>query len=368
MDNVKPIRIAQVMGKWVGGGVEAVIMNYYRNMDRNKIQFDFIFDNDSDGIPYEEIEKLGGRVILCPPYQRLFKYIKELKIIFKEEKYTIVHSNINTMSVFPLYAAKHAKVPVRIAHNHSTSNKKEWKKNVLKALLKPFSKIYATDYFACSEHAGKWLFGNKALKTGKIVIINNGIEINNYIFNENIRKNKRQELGIEDDEIVIGHVGRFVKQKNHNFLIDVFNEIHKKNNKSKLVLIGQGPLENRIKQKVKDCRLNDSVLFLGQQNNVNDYYNIMDVFLFPSLYEGLGIATIEAQINGLGCLVSNNVPKDIIISSGVKFLDFNIGEWTTNIEEFTGRKFELNERRDIFDISKQVKKIEDYYWSKVLDI
>jgi glycosyltransferase EpsF len=148
----EPIVVAQIMGKWVGGGVEAVIMNYYRHIDRKKVQFDFICDEDSTNIPYEEIERLGGKVILCPPYQKSPKYLKFLKNLFREKKYRIVHSNINTLSVFPLYAAKKAGVPVRIAHSHSTSNPREWKKNIMKNALRPFSKKYATDYFACTEH------------------------------------------------------------------------------------------------------------------------------------------------------------------------------------------------------------------------
>ena len=148
-------------------GVESVIMNYYRNIDRNKIQFDFICDSDSTSIPYEEIEKLGGRVILVPPYQEIFKYRKKLKLIFKENNYKIVHSNINTMSVFPLAVAKKCGIPTRIAHSHSTSNKKEWKKNILKNILRLFSKKYANVYFACSEKAGRFQFGNKAFDERK---------------------------------------------------------------------------------------------------------------------------------------------------------------------------------------------------------
>ena len=180
--NNQPIVVAQIMGKWVGGGVEAVIMNYYRHIDRSKIQFDFICDEDSTNIPYEEIEKLGGHVILCPPYQKLFKYMKFLEKLFREKKYRIVHSNINTLSVFPLRAAKKAGVKVRIAHSHSTSNPKEWKKNLLKNTLRPFSKKYATDYFACGELAGRYLFGNKTFDSGKVKIVHNAIDVEKFKF------------------------------------------------------------------------------------------------------------------------------------------------------------------------------------------
>ena len=131
MKKNQPIRVAQIIGKWVGGGVESVVMNYYRNIDRSKVQFDFICDEDSTNIPYDEIEKLGGKVILIPPYQKIFKYHKELKNILKKGNYKIVHSHINTLSVFSLFASKKAGVPIRIAHSHSTTNKKEKKKNLL---------------------------------------------------------------------------------------------------------------------------------------------------------------------------------------------------------------------------------------------
>ena len=172
----EPIRIAQIIGKWLGGGVEAVVMNYYRHLDHSKVQFDFICDDDSTNIPYDEIEKLGGKVILIPPYQKVFKYQKELRRVLRNGKYEIVHSHINTLSVFPLYAAKKVGVPVRIAHSHSTTNKKEWKKNLLKQVLRPFSKKYATNYMCCSELAGRWLFGDKAYDEGKVYLLNNAIE------------------------------------------------------------------------------------------------------------------------------------------------------------------------------------------------
>lgn len=288
MENVdEKIIIAHIMGKWNGGGVESVVMNYYRNIDRNKIQFHFLCDEDSTDIPYEEIEKLGGKVIVIPPYQKLFKYQKELYRIFKENNYKIVHSHINALSVFPLRIAKKAKIPVRIAHSHSTSNKKEWKKNILKMILRPLSKLYANNYFACTEYAGKWLFGKKVVERKELNVINNAIDLKKFEFNENIRKALREKLGIKDDTLIIGHVGRFMKQKNHEFLIEVFNEVYKKNQNTLLILIGQGPLLSEIKQKAINLNIEDKIRFIGQVTDVEKYYNIMDIFLFPSIYEGL---------------------------------------------------------------------------------
>ena len=340
MKNKEPIRIAHIMGKMVGGGVEAVVMNYYRHIDKEKIQFDFLIDRDSTNIPYQEIKSLGGNVIIIPPYQKLPQYLKELTKIFKENDYKIVHSHINTLSIFPLYAAKKCNIPIRIAHSHSTSNKKEYKKNFLKNFLRPFSKKYATNYFACTEHAGRWLFGNKEYDNGNVYILNNAIDLDKFKYNEKIRIKKRKELNIENDTLVIGHIGRFVAQKNHTFLIDIFNELHKKKKNSILLLIGQGPLIDEIKQKVEMLGLSDSVKFLGQRDDVNELYNVMDLFLFPSLYEGLGMVLIEAQANGLSCIASTEVPRIVKISKDVSFLELrsSINIWRDEIIKMIGKK------------------------------
>ena len=332
----KPIIVAQIMGKWVGGGVESVIMNYYRHLDHSKVQFDFICDEDSTRIPYDEIKKLGGRVFLVPKYQNLPKYLKALEKLFKENQYRIIHSNINTLSVFPLYAAKKAGVPIRISHSHSTSNPKEWKRNLIKNILRPFSKRYATDYFACSELAGRYLFGNKAFDQGEVKIIHNAIDIDKFKFDEVARKKLRKELGIKDSTVVIGHVGRFVQQKNHTFLVDVFREYHKKNPDSKLLLVGSGPLEDEIKKKVERLGLGDSVLFLGQRDDINKLYSLMDIFCLPSLYEGLPVVGVESQAAGLSIIFSNGVSHEAIISKNAKIVpNQEMGAYIEKMDEIT---------------------------------
>ena len=367
MRDDEPVRVAQIMGKWVGGGVESVVMNYYRYIDRTKIQFDFICDDDSTNIPYEEIEKLGGKVILIPPYQKVFKYHNKLKKILKEGHYKIVHSHINTLSVFSLFAAKCAGVPVRIAHSHSTTNKKEKKKNLLKQVLRPFSKLFATDYMCCSELAGRWLFGDKEYDKGNVYLLNNAIDLDKFKYNETLRKKKRKELGIEDDTLVIGHIGRFVAQKNHDYLIDIFNEIHKKNNNSVLLLAGQGPLMEEIENKAKELNLDDSIKFLGQRNDANELYQAFDVFLLPSLYEGLPVVGVEAQAAGLLCYLSDDMTKETKVLDITKFMSLNNTpeEWADNILDDV-KKYK---RRDVskemtaknFNIKEEVKRLEKYY-------
>ena len=361
----KPIIVAQVMGKWVGGGVESVIMNYYRHLDHSKVQFDFICDEDSTRIPYDEIKKLGGRVFLVPKYQNFPKYLKALEKLFKENKYRIVHANINTLSVFPLYAAKKVGVPVRISHSHSTSNPKEWSRNLIKNILRPFSKRYATDYFACSEIAGRYLFGNKAFDQGEVKIIHNAIDVDKFKFDEAARKKLRQEFGIKDSTVVIGHVGRFVQQKNHTFLVDVFKEYHKKNPDSKLLLVGSGPLEDEIKKKVERLDLEDSVLFLGQRDDINKLYSVMDVFCLPSLYEGLPVVGIEAQATGLPTIFSNRISKEVIVSSYAKIV--SIQDTGFCIEKINKTTRSIKKQRsyatvfEYMDINNEVSTLEKIY-------
>ena len=367
MEKNEPIRVAQIMGKWVGGGVEAVVMNYYRHIDRDKIQFDFICDDDSTRIPTEEIEKLGGKVILISPYQKVFKYHKTLKKVLQEGQYKIVHSHINALSVFSLWAAKSAGVPVRIAHSHSTSNKKEWKKTLLKNILRPFSKVFATDYFCCSELAGRWLFGNKTYDQGKVYLLNNAIDVDKFKYDEKIRKEKRKELNIKDNQLVIGHIGRFVQQKNHEFLIDIFNEIYKQEKNAILLLIGEGPLKEEIQNKVNELGLDKNVKFLGQRSDANELYQAMDVFVLPSLYEGLPVVGVEAQAAGLPCFFSSDMTKETKVLDATQFIDLteNYKKWASRIL----KQLIKYKRKDTsskiatynFDIIKEAEKLSNYY-------
>ena len=362
-----PIRITQIIGKWLGGGVESVVMNYYRHIDRSKIQFDFICDEDSTNIPYDEINSLGGKVILIPPYQKVIKYHNELKKVLKDGNYKIVHSHINTLSVFSLWAAKSAGVPVRIAHSHSTTNKKEKKKNLMKQVLKHFSKVFATDYMCCSELAGRWLFGDKEYDRGNVYLLNNAIDLDKFKYDENIRKEKRKELNISDDTLVIGHVGRFVEQKNHRFLIDIFNEVHKERKNSILLLAGQGPLVEEIHEKVNELGLNESVRFLGQRKDIDKLYQAMDLFLFPSLYEGLGMVAVEAQVSGLPCVVSTEIPEIAKVTEKITFvnLENKIETWTEIIFKYIKNINRKNnnfiDRIKKYDIIKEATKLEKKY-------
>lgn len=362
MENGK-IKVAQIIGAAFDGGVESCIMNYYTHIDRDKVQFDFFVENTSKLIDKEKIEELGGNVVLIPSYKSLFKYIKTLKKLFKEGNYDIVHSNMNALSVFTLYAAKKAGVKVRIAHSHSTSNKKEWKRNIIKNLLRPFSKKYATHYFACSELAGRWLFGDKTYDAGKVTLINNAIDLDKFAFDEKARTEKRAELGLED-KFVVGNIGRLVTQKNQTFLLDIFYEYQKKNPNSALLILGTGPLLNELTEKTHKLNLQDKVIFAGVHKDPEKYYSAMDCFVFPSLYEGLGMTLVEAQVSGLPCIASEEVPLAAKVTKNVEFLSLKTSaeDWADKIGSVTVRE----EKKETFiarnyDLSTEAEKLTNKY-------
>lgn len=370
--NNKPILVAQVIGMAINGGTESLWMNYYRHIDRNLVQFDFLVESESKIINKEEIEALGGHVIIIPSYKNPFKYMKELTRIFKEKNYDIVHSNMSTLSVFTLRAAKKAGIKVRIAHSHSTSNKKEWKKNLLKNLLRPFSKIYATHYFACSELAGRYLFGNKTFNNGLVTIINNAIDIERFKFNEYYRSEIRKELGVLDDEIIVGNIGRMQQQKNQTFLIDIFKEYYKINKKSKLLIIGDGPLKDELEKKTCDLGIPNNVIFAGIMANPEKYYSAMDCFVLPSLYEGLPVVGVEAQINGVPLILSDTITRELKLSMNVKYLSINSKPliWSNIISEFSGNYVDrenayLAFKNTKYDISATAEKIATTYFELI---
>lgn len=331
MSQRKPIRVAHIMGKMNGGGVESVVMNYYRHIDRSCVQFDFIVDSDSTLVPYEEISYLGGRVFEIPPYWHQISYQRELKRLFSHNEWAIVHSHINALSVFPLYAAERAGIPIRIAHSHSTSGKGEHAKNIIKNVLRTQSNRYSTHRFACSKYAGEWLFG----KDTPFSICRNAVDLSLFSFDPLERDRKRLELSIDSNTKVIGHIGRFAEQKNHKFLLQVFKCYLDIVPDAKLLLVGTGPLMEHVKADSVKLGISNNVIFLGQRNDVADLYQVFDVVCLPSLYEGLPVVGVECQISCTPILVSDAVTHEARFTSLMQFmsLDDSPKAWAERIAQ-----------------------------------
>lgn len=355
------IRVLHIVTYMDRGGLETMLMNYYRHIDRDKVQFDFLVHRDFEADYDKEILSLGGRIYRTSrliPWSS--KYKNNLRSFFKNHpEYKIVHVHQNCLSSVALQCTKECGVPVRIAHSHISYEKDI--KYPIKLYYKAKIPKFATDMFACSELAGRWMFGNN-----KFTVLPNAIDINEYVYLKDVSDKVRRDLNI-NDEIVIGHVGRFHPQKNHSFLIDIFSEIVKQNSNVKLLLVGDGDGKKEIEAKVKRLGIQDKVIFTGVRDDVNRLLQAMDVFLFPSLYEGLGIVAIEAQASGLPCVISNSVPKDCDITSGlVKFISLSDlpADWASVVLK-QSKIIRTNRSDEIisagYDIFSTAKNLENFY-------
>lgn len=302
------MRVAVIMGKMHAGGKKNLVMEYYRHIDRNEVQFDFLCDADSNSVPKEEIESLGGRVYIIPPYQHIFANMKAIKKIFLENNYTILHGYNSTMNIFAMLVGKKCGIPVRINESISMGHKSD-KKNVLKNILKPFSCYFATHYMSNGETCGRWQFGDEFFDAGKVSVFKTVIDTEKSKFEPRVRDECRKKYKL-DSNIVIGHIGRLTVQKNTLFIIDIFNEIVKQEPNAKLLLIGHGELENEMLRAIKKYDIEEHVLFLGKREDIYQFYNAMDCFLLPSLYEGLPVVGVEAECCGLPVFFSTEVPRE----------------------------------------------------------
>lgn len=365
MEKKCPIRVLHIVINMNRGGTETLIMNLYRNIDHTKIQFDFLTCNE--GVFDTEIASLGGVVHRIPYVTDVghFGYLKALTNFFDSHKvYSIVHSHLDRMSGLVLLAAKRAGIPVRIAHCHSTQSEGGSAARLYKWYASKFIHSGATDLMACSAEASKWLFGKDA---GQCLIVKNGIEISKFALCHSIRRQIREELTINDNVLVVGHVGRFDQPKNHTFLIDIFGEFAKSQRKAVLVLVGDGPLYPNIQSQVKSLDLQDKVKFLGVRGDVNLLLQAFDVFLFPSLYEGLGVALIEAQAAGIPCLASNTITKEVDLGIGlVDYLPLNNKMiWVKKLKEAAIRSSSKATsevlRKKGYDITAIAEWLQDFY-------
>lgn len=367
--NETPIRVAQVMGIMNRGGVEAVVMNYYRAIDRSRVQFDFFVDKTSAFPQREEIERLGGRCYLVSPYAQPLRYVATLTRLFRQNGYAIVHSQINTMGVFPLFAAWLAGARVRICHNHSTSHPGEGKKTLLKYLLRPFARLFATDYFACGESAARWMFGARLTNRRMVTLLPNAIDLSQYRYSPNDRFAVRKELGIGADAFVVGHIGRFTYAKNHAFLLRAFQSLLRLRPNATLILAGDGELMESTKALAHQLGIESHVRFLGARGDANRLYSAMDVFCLPSFYEGGPIVLVEALANGLSSVSSPNIMSELSPFKQVEqlSLDLDATQWATALNGKTRSEKPPALLDELFDIQRTVVRLEAYYLTSIRD-
>lgn len=358
---MKKIRIIHCVGQLGMGGAETLIVNAFKYIDREHFQFDFLVFNKQKGFYDDEVKKLGGNIYYLSSLSEVgvYQYIKQLKKFFRQEQPDIVHSHMDWLGGFISYAANKAGVKNIIVHSHA--NQKLFESNIISKLLITFNKylIYrnANQCLACSKIAGSSLFRKR------FQVLFNGIDTQRFR-NPNSKKiqDLRQELCIKDDEIMLGTVGSMTINKNQTFLLDIMAELKKISNVYKLVIVGNGAEYANLKQKVKELDLMDYVVFTGVRREIPELMNIFDVFLLPSITEGLGIVVVEAQVSGLPCIVSNGVPKEVVIDERlVQFLAFDKMKWIESIKQSLSIKHHQNNDYINYDIQTTCKVLEKIY-------
>lgn len=344
---MKRIKILQYTGAMNRGGAETLLMNIYRNIDRSKFEFHFITHSKEKSDYDEEIIKLGGKIIYLdkPNLSNLNKFYREFKnIVTKNGPYNAIHTHVQLFNGIVLKAAKNSKINVRISHAHLNGDYN--KKNVLRKIYVEFSRYlinkYSTDKISCSYESGLYLY-----KSRKFTLLNNAIDIEQFRSNNKINILKK-ELNLDENCKIITHIGTFKKAKNHEFIINVFKLINDLNKNYKLVLVGRGELEEKIKSMVRDLSLENKVFFLGIREDINDILQSSNVFFMPSILEGLPVALVEAQAAGVRCVISDNIPKDCDMGLGLinrLSLSNNISEWVDEITNLSSVNIAFDERK-----------------------
>ena len=365
----EPIRVLQVFHGMDCGGAENMIMNLYRNIDRSKVQFDFLVHTRKKCFFDDEIKSLGGRIFHVPYYKVVnhFTYKKLLEIFFKKHpEIKIAHGHLGSCAhVYLSVAKKFGRFA--IAHSHATQATDISIKNCLYRIFNMYTRRIADYYFACSKNAGIDRFGEKVVFSNRFSVLNNSIDTQKYVFSIKKRDTIRKLLGISDDCFVVGHIGRFNYPKNHSFLIDIFNEIINKEPKARLLLVGDGDLRPEIENKISHLGIKDNVIMTGVRSDVPDLLQAMDCFVFPSHYEGLGIVAVEAQAAGLHTICSDVVPNEVKLTDLVDYVSLKCSsmEWADTILKYNNG-YAREDTSDIirkkgYDIHTTANKLQRFY-------
>lgn len=345
-------------------GITSVILNYYRNMNKRNMQIDFVVLNEISEEHRTELEQNGSHIYYIPRTSNVLNYQYKLYKLLINSNYDVIHIHGNSATMLiDILPAVIAKIPVRIVHSHNTT----CSHMTIHKLFMPIFKFCYTHGFACNNEAGKWLFNNKPF-----IEIKNGIDLKKYQYNENIRVDMRNKINVNDN-IVLGHIGNFIEQKNHVFLLEKFKELLKVNNKFILLLIGEGPLWEEMKNKAYDLKISDKVIFLGKTTEVQNYLQAMDILVLPSLHEGLPVVLVEAQAAGLPCIVSDKVSKAADLTDSIEFVSIdNTTKWVNaickqsiNLENRDRRKIANSWQEKIaesgYDITVNANKMKELY-------
>ena len=364
------IRVLHILHSMNRGGAEAMLMNYYRNIDRTKIQFDFLLTEQNRCQYEEEIENLGGKVFRVPllTFSNPWAYIHGVRdFLQSHSEYRIVHSHTSSKSAVPLWVAKRCGVPVRVCHAHSSSSG-HGVEGFVRWGLGVWLKRVATDFMSCGEGATLCWYGKEYLD--KAHIVPNAVDMDKYGFDASVRQAKRETLGLSDDDCMLGMVSRFHPVKNHLFALDVLAHLKAHGCKVKLLFVGDGELRSAIEEKIVALSMKDDVILAGLVSDVPNYLQAMDVVLMPSLNEGLPVSLIEAQANGLSVVASQGVPHEVDVTGNVDFLPLEVDVWTNCLAGKMGKGVHRDVeavrkvRKAGYDINVASKNLEEWYCLK----
>ena len=367
----KVTKVLHIIPDIDGGGVGSVVYNYISHMNLDGIMIDIVtqdFGREQFLAKKFAAARAGVNYIIRRKHD-IKKHFKAIESILLNGHYDVVHSHDQNWSVFYLLLAKKYGVKKRIAHSHLTAQYHDSAKIMVLNLFNPLLKKMATGYFACGRDAGVYMWGEKIAASTSLYIMNNGIDINRYRYDENTRILYRQKYGLVG-KTVLGHVGRFSKQKNHEFLLDIFEEFHKKNVDSILLLVGQGELEEDIKKRVEEKKISSAVIVMGQRDDVHSLMNAIDLFLLPSLYEGLPVVGIEAQANGLPCLFADTITEEAVLLPTTERMSLgnSVVEWAEQMERMLAKRMREDRvlayqsvRNKGYDIAVEAEKLKSYY-------
>lgn len=361
---MKKIKIAMLVCRLEFGGVESVILNYTDNMTKLNYEFHIITQDINDENCVKLFEKKGFKVHkICHKRKSILRNVRELYQILKTEKYDIVHSHMTLTNSYALFIAKLCVVKVRISHSHNSVESSSFMKSLAYSILRYLNCRYATHFFACGQDAADFLFGVK--NRDKVYIFPNAIETERYRFSVEHRNKIRANYHV-GERICVGHVGRFMEQKNQVFLIDIFARYALKNPDSVLLIVGDGELKPELISHIKTLRLEDSVIMTGNINNVNEIYSAMDMFLLPSLFEGLPVVAVEAQAAGLPCLLSDKIDKKCKLTDNVEFFSIDgVDSWVEAMSKVDTQKRLAYCGKPIrlpgYDLKEEAAKMEKLY-------
>lgn len=371
------LRILHITEMLSAAGIESFIMNMYRHIDRSKVQFDFLVLRNQKEFYDEEIEELGGKKYFVYSNARntlfrIFDETKQIENFLKKHPYDIVHIHYTTPLRAPyLLAAQNAGVKARIYHAHSAavSGKSKLKLIIYDYYREKISK-WGTDWFGCSKAAAEWIFPQSLIDSKKVKIVHNGIDTNRFKFDKKKRVEMRRMLGLEDNNFVLIHTGRFIEQKNQEFVLDIFKDVKRQYTYTKMLFLGTGDLLKKVKEKARKLGIQDDTLFLGVKSNVEDYLCAADCYVMPSLYEGLPVAAVEAQCSGLPSIMSTNITNEVALTDKTEFvsLDEPVSEWSKRI--FKYKDLPRTDASSIiatsgYAVQNVAKWLEEYYLAKV---